>query len=69
MALTTSYSTLNNHRFTATLPGPTRKRLPSSYWYEIAFRDEDPLVVGCALIWHVHGGRSRYQIALERTEQ
>ena len=50
----------------ASLPGPTRKRTPSAYCYRLAYRNPEPAVPGCALLWEVFGGRSTYQIALER---
>ncbi len=50
----------------AALPGPTRKRTPSPYCYRLTYRNPDPAVPGCTLLWDVIGGRLRYQIALER---
>lgn len=50
----------------ASLPGPTRKREPSSYCYRLTYRNPRPDGAGCVLLWHVSGGREGYQIALER---
>jgi hypothetical protein len=49
-----------------TLPGPSRKRVPSPYCYRLTFRNPEPAVPGCALLWDVLGGRLTYQVALER---
>jgi hypothetical protein len=49
-----------------TLPGPTRKRKPSPYLYRLTFRNPEPAVPGCTLLWDVLGGRATYQVALER---
>ena len=51
---------------TASLPGPTRKREPSTYCYRLTYRSPGPGEPGCALLWEVAGGRLPYQIALER---
>lgn len=48
------------------LPGPTRKRLPSPYCYRLTYRSSQPHEPGCVLLWDVYGGREEYQIALER---
>jgi hypothetical protein len=48
------------------LPGPDRKRLPSTYTYRITYRSVDPFEPGCVMTWEVSGGRLPYQIALER---
>lgn len=48
------------------LPGPTRKRLPSPYCYRLTYRNPEPREPGCILLWDVYGGREEYQIALER---
>jgi hypothetical protein len=50
----------------ASLPGPTRKRAPSAYRYQLMYRNPEPNHPGCVLLWDVHGGREAYQIALER---
>jgi hypothetical protein len=50
----------------AALPGPSRKRTPSPYCYRLTYRNPEPAVPGCSLLWDVIGGRTRYQIALER---
>ena len=49
-----------------TLPGPTRKRTPSPYCYRLTYRNPEPAVPGCTLLWDVLGGRLTYQVALER---
>jgi hypothetical protein len=50
------------------LPGPTRKRLPSPYCYRLTFETAEPNESGCLLQWDVMGGRDIYQVALERAE-
>ena len=50
----------------ATLPGPTRKRTVTAYYYRLTYRSPEPKAPGCALLWEVEGGRLTYQIALER---
>lgn len=50
----------------ASLPGPSRKRAPSVYRYQLTNRNPDPDLPGCVLLWDVFGGRQAYQIALER---
>jgi hypothetical protein len=50
----------------ASLPGPTRKRIPSPYCYRLSYRNPDPAEEGCTLLWEVDGGREIYQITLER---
>jgi len=50
----------------ASLPGPSRKRTPSSYCYRLTYQNPDGQAVGCALMWDVMGGREIYQVALER---
>lgn len=52
----------------ARLPGSDRKRTPSLYSYRITFRNPDDGAVGCVLLWDVSGGRTSYQVALERDE-
>lgn len=52
--------------FTATLPGPDRKRKPSLYCYRVTYRNPRPNESGCVMTWTVNGGRDIYQIALER---
>jgi hypothetical protein len=49
-----------------TLPGPMRKRQPVPYCYRLAYQNPHPTVPGCALLWEVYGGRTVYQVALER---
>jgi hypothetical protein len=48
------------------LPGPDRKRTASPYSYRLTYRNPDPAGDGCVMTWEVRGGRSAYQIALER---
>src|SRR5579872_3976489 len=55
--------------FTLVLPGPTRKRLPSAYSFNLAYRNSNQNEAGCVAVWEVLGGREGYQIALERTEK
>src|SRR5438876_2270855 len=50
------------------LPGPDRKRLPKNYRYRLAYRNADPEAIGCVMLWEVRGGRTSYQIAIERDE-
>ncbi len=50
------------------LPGPDRKRVRTAYGYRLVYRNPEPNAAGCALIWEVSGGRSPYQIALERDD-
>jgi len=53
-------------RYSVVLPGPDRKRLPGEYSYRLAYRCDDPEVIGCLAAWEVAGGRDVYQIALEQ---
>jgi hypothetical protein len=48
------------------LPGPDRKRTVSPYSYRLTYRNPDPAAHGCVMTWEVYGGRSAYQIAVER---
>jgi hypothetical protein len=50
----------------AALPGPSRKRSTVPYLFQLTYQNTNPRAVGCALLWEVHGGRTPYQIALER---
>jgi hypothetical protein len=50
------------------LPGPGRKRLTRPYAYRLTYRNPDADAVGCVMLWEVSGGRSKYQVALERDE-
>lgn len=52
--------------FFTTLPGPGRKRARSPYCYRLLYLNSRPLREGCTLLWEVLGGRSPYQVALER---
>jgi hypothetical protein len=51
------------------LPGPDRKRGTSLYHYRVTYRNPEPGAVGCVMLWEVRGGRSTYQVALERDEK
>jgi hypothetical protein len=48
------------------LPGPDRKRTASAYAYRLTYRNPDPAAHGCVMTWEVRGGRSAYQLAVER---
>lgn len=50
------------------LPGPTRKRDLAEYRFRVTYRGTEVREPGCLMTWEVTGGRSRYQLALERTE-
>jgi hypothetical protein len=52
--------------FFAPIPGPDRKRTLRPYLYRVTYCSDDPSEVGCAMAWEVFGGRSSYQVALER---
>jgi hypothetical protein len=52
----------------ALLPGPDRKRLARPYGYRLTYRNPEVDAAGCVMLWEVSGGRSHYQIALERDE-
>ncbi len=62
----TTFRLLNPRVVYTSLPGPTRKRTPSAYCYRLTYRNPEPRVAGCTLLWDVYGGRSTYQVALER---
>jgi hypothetical protein len=55
--------------FSLVLPGPTRKRTPAAYGYNLAYRNPNTSESGCLATWKVLGGREEYQISLEKTEQ
>jgi hypothetical protein len=48
------------------LPGADRKRSPGLYCYRVTYRNPEGREPGCVMTWEVSGGRSGYQIALER---
>jgi len=48
------------------LPGPDRKRSETLYHYQLVYRQPDTAGEGCVALWHVAGGRTAYQVALER---
>jgi hypothetical protein len=50
------------------LPGPTRKRTESPYRYRLIYRNGASCEAGCLLLWEVAGGRTSYQVALERQD-
>jgi hypothetical protein len=50
------------------LPGPDRKRIESPYGYQLIYRSTGADEAGCVMLWHVVGGRTPYQIALERDD-
>jgi hypothetical protein len=52
----------------AELPGPDRKRQPTGYHYLLHYRARDPEQIGCVMLWEVSGGRTAYQIAIQRDE-
>lgn len=52
--------------FSATLPGPDRRRTRVPYRFRLTYQSANPTTEGCALLWEVAGGRLPYQIALER---
>jgi hypothetical protein len=51
------------------IPGPSRKRTPSTYHFRNTFRNPELASEGCVATWKVMGGREEYQISLERTER
>ena len=55
-------------RMSMTLPGTDRKRTPQSYSYRVSYRAPDAAEVGCVMTWQVSGGRTPYQVALERLD-
>ncbi len=54
------------HRLFTLLPGPTRRRLPCWYSYDLSYRNPDGRARGCVMLWRVTGGRELYQVAVER---
>ncbi len=48
------------------LPGTDRKRSPGLYCYRVTYRNPEGQDPGCMMTWEVSGGRTPYQIALER---
>src|SRR4051812_38600298 len=66
MALLLPPSQGEEFEFHTLLPGPTRKRTRSPYCYRLTYRNPHPGAAGCALMWEVAGGRTAYQIVLER---
>ena len=51
-----------------TIPGPTRKQEPAEYRFRVTYRCGPTRDPGCLMTWEVTGGRSPYQLALERTD-
>ena len=54
--------------YRAILPGPDRKRTKKKYKYRLKYRNTNSNAIGCLLLWDVYGGRTKYQIAIERAE-
>src|SRR5215207_3380616 len=52
--------------FHSPVPGPDRRRTTKPYEYRVTFLARNPGEVGCAMTCEVVGGRSSYQVALER---
>jgi hypothetical protein len=50
------------------LRGPTRKPESAEYRFRVTYRGTAVREPGCLMTWEVTGGRSPYQLALERTE-
>jgi hypothetical protein len=48
------------------LPGPDRKRAARPYQYRLRYRQDGAEATGCVMLWDVTGGRTTYQLALER---
>jgi hypothetical protein len=48
-----------------TAPGPDRKKTPTIYQYRMVYRDPTAQSA-CRVLWEVTGGRTPYQIAVER---
>ena len=69
MATRTAKRPLPREVIFTSLPGPTRKRVPSPYCYRLTYENHDTCAPGCALLWDVMGGRDIYQVALERNER
>lgn len=55
--------------FFATLPGSNRKRTPQRYNFRMTYRNPRLTERGCLMTWLVIGGRSDYQIAIERVNE
>lgn len=51
------------------LPGPDRRRQLTAYHYRLTYRAAEDEQDGCVMTWEVHGGRSAYQLAVERKPQ
>lgn len=50
------------------LRSSSRRHPYAPYIYTLAHRSRDLNRPGCIAVWHVTGGRGRYQITIERTE-
>jgi hypothetical protein len=50
-----------------TIAGPDRKRTPAVYQYRMVYRNPES-VAGCRMVWEVSGGRTTYQVAVEKKE-
>lgn len=52
-----------------TMPGPSRRRELAEYRFRVTYRGTGLRAPGCLMTWEVTGGRTPYQLALERTER
>jgi len=59
---------IQEETISVTLPGPTRKRTATPYFYRVTYFSPDSQEAGCAMACEVCGGRMVYQVALERQE-
>jgi hypothetical protein len=57
---------LTEREMSTLLPGPDRKRTPKVYFYRLTYRNPSEESAGCVMTWEVYGGRTPYQIAIER---
>ena len=48
--------------------GPTRKQDEAEYRFRVTYRGTASQEPGCLMTWEVTGGRTPYQLALERTD-
>src|SRR5262249_21993674 len=48
--------------------GPDRKRTETTYSYRLTHRDLTHRGACCVMAWEVQGGRTPYQVALERDD-
>lgn len=66
MTLTNPVPRSSGALLTMLLPGPDRKRMPATYRFRVAYRNPAADETGCVMAWEVGGGRTTYQVALER---